>query len=401
MCKVESPHLGNMAKSHSPASQCGEFSPFFEKTLYTFEPTTALIHRYKLQSHARELLPEERVSTCHRHVVPGRNVDLLRSAEREHGFFAGLKVCASVWICPVCAAKITERRRVELSSAVAAWRERGDISLTTLTLQHNSADRLRDMLNALKHAYKLFRGGKAWQQLLEQWGIVGSIRALEVTHGANGWHPHFHILNFHNRPLGRSWLALAGTFKGRWAHTISQAGRYASYEHGCDVRMSNEAIADYVAKFGREPMWTAAHEMTKSPTKGGYQGGRTPRQLLEDYARGDKEAGLLWRVYAIEIHGQRQLVWSRGLRKLLGLEPELSDEEIAEEQSDVAVILATLTPYQWKVVLGNDARGELAQVLTTGDAGAVLEFLEGLGVEFEGWQIPGYNGWDMRGNYGQ
>jgi hypothetical protein len=24
-----------------------------------------------------------------------------------------------------------------------------------------------------------------------------------------------------------------------------------------------------------------------------------------------------------------------------------------------------------------------------------------LGVEFEGWQIPGYNGWDMRGNYGQ
>ncbi|MBM7457299.1 plasmid rolling circle replication initiator protein Rep, partial [Oceanisphaera litoralis] len=36
--------------------------------------------------------------------------------------------------------------------------------------------------------------------------IHGYIRALEVTHGENGFHPHFHIIMFTSKDLGSSVL---------------------------------------------------------------------------------------------------------------------------------------------------------------------------------------------------
>lgn len=36
----------------------------------------------------------------------------------------------------------------------------------------------------------------------KRWGIVGNIRAIEITDGlAHGWHPHVHVLCFHDEPL--------------------------------------------------------------------------------------------------------------------------------------------------------------------------------------------------------
>ena len=35
-----------------------------------------------------------------------------------------------------------------------------------------------------------------------RWGILGNIRAIEITDGdAHGWHPHLHVLCFHDTPL--------------------------------------------------------------------------------------------------------------------------------------------------------------------------------------------------------
>jgi hypothetical protein len=147
-----------------------------------------------------------------------------------------------------------------------------------------------------------------------------------------------------------------------------------------------------VAKFGREPTWTESHELTKAPAKKGRAGGRTPTQLLADYAAGDKEAGLLWRVYALLFAGKKQLVWSRGLRDLLGLNEEKSDEEVATEQSEIALLLAHLENEQWRAVIGNDARGELQAVADSGDVHQVVNFLADLGIELAPWQTPMLDG---------
>jgi hypothetical protein len=87
----------------------------------------------------------------------------------------------------------------------------------------------------------------------------------------------------------------------------------------------------------------------------------------------------LWLQYAVNFKGERQLRWSSGLRARLGLEKEKSDEEIAIEQEEVAIILSSLSTGAWRIVLANDARGELLEVASRGDPAQVEAFLVQLG----------------------
>ena len=342
----------------------------------------AFVERFRLQSYARELLKAERVSFCLRRPIPKRDVDVMYAPASRSAHFSGLQVCASVWLCPVCAAKISERRRIELSAGVTSWRAVGphSVVLVTLTLQHSRGQNLSSVLKTVKRAYHLLRRGRWWMQFSEAAGVVGSVRALEVTHGSNGWHPHLHILFFLSEPPSP---VLPDVLKHRWMQCVASDGGFASYNHGCDVKVADDEIAEYIAKWGHEPtkpIWTASHEVAKAVVKKGRVGGRTAFQLLADFADGDEDASTYFLHYASVFKGERQLYWSQGLRELLGLAEEKSDQDLAEEQSEVAIILATLTWEQWRVVLGNDARADLLLVASSGDASAVRSWLAGLGV---------------------
>lgn len=325
----------------------------------------------------------ERVSTCYRAVVPGRGgVDVLHDPGHSAAHYAGLQTCGSVWLCPVCAAKISERRRVELAEACAAWRELGEgrqLALVTLTLQHHAGENLADVLKTLQKARRHLVSGREASDFNLVWGIEGQVRSLEITHGDNGWHPHMHVLLFINGETNPT--QLQEVFKQRWQSAVESEGGYASLQYGCDVRFTDEQISDYIAKYGKEPKWTAAHEVTKAISKTGIREGRTPMKLLFDYNNGDKRAGRLWIQYACNFKGQRQLFWSHGLRKKLGLAKEKTDEEVAAEQEETAVILTSLTVGAWRVVLRKEARGELLRIAATGDREAVAAFLQGLGLE--------------------
>jgi hypothetical protein len=249
--------------------------------------------------------------------------------------------------------------------------------LVTFTLAHDASDNLNVVFTALKRARKLLVSGRASIAFRDQWGIVGSVRALELTHGVNGWHPHLHVLYFFNQEVPI--LPFEAAIKSRWSECVQSAGRYASWDHGCDVRFSDSDISAYIAKWGTEPSWTTAHEMTKAVTKTGRRKGRTPAQLLADYLAGDKDAGRLWLQYAVNFKGERQLYWSKGLRDLLGLDWEKTDEEIADEQPEIAIVLASLTMGAWRVVLAKDARGELLAKAASGDPAEVEAFIHSLG----------------------
>jgi len=310
-------------------------------------------------------------------------VDILYAPLKHAAHLAGVQSCKSVWLCPVCAAKISERRREDLALGLSNWLtfavgERRRVLLVTFTLSHDAGDNLSVVFGALKKARRLLVSGRSSAAFREQWGITGTIRALELTHGKNGWHPHLHVLMFFNCEVPI--LPFEAAIKARWSECVQSAGRFASWEHGCDVRFSDSDISAYIAKWGTDPTWTTAHEMTKSVTKRGRQKGRTPTQLLSDYLEGDDDAGRLWLQYGVNLKGERQLVWSKGLRQVLGLEAEKTDEEIADEQPEIAVILASLTMGAWRVVVANDARGELLEVAATGDPAQVEAFIMSLGV---------------------
>lgn len=340
-----------------------------------------------LQSGARELLgdlgsfneagywvPEHRVAWCLRRPIPGEVVVRhLYAPKEQKSHLGGLRVCASVWSCPVCSAKISERRRVELSAGTEAWG--GQLVLCTFTLQHTIADELPQLLGDLLTATHKLRTGGFWTRFQVAFGVAGSVRSLENTSGPNGHHPHVHALFFVAGDCDVE--AFGRQLRARWREVVAGVGRYASPKWGLDVRYTQADIAAYVAKAGKLSEWTVAHEMTKHPSKRGRNGHYSMLELLELFVvAGDAEAGRRWREFAECFKGKKQLVWSRGLRARLGLvAAEKSDEELATEESEEAVLLAEYSLYQWRVILANDAVAELLDLGDTGDAAAVRAFV--------------------------
>ena len=339
------------------------------------------LQRFYLQSAARELLPREKVAHCLRDIIPtAATVDLYRNPEFAKVSFGGLVTCASVWACPVCSSKITERKRIDLAGGLRFWRDEagGYLLLVTFTLRHHQGDNLKTVLDALLKAFENVHYGGWWKRFQAKHNIWGKVRALEVTHGDKGWHPHIHCLYFigsGNQPAVNAFeLAL----KERWLNMLKKQGRDASWENGIDVRISDNDISAYVSKYGKEPDWKIEHEMTKSPSKVGKWHNKTAFQLLHEYNEGDVSAGRLFIQYAMLFKGKSQLHWSKGLRSLLHLDKEKTDEELAKEREKGASLWAQLTREQWRVIVGNDARAELVKLGNAGDADAFWSFVNGL-----------------------
>jgi len=346
-------------------------------------PEKALIRRFLLQSIARDLRPGERsLGGCTRWIQGGfRAVQLHHHPEERAGSFGGLQHCGSVWQCPVCATKISERRRVELRQGVDVHLKRGgQVVLVTYTVRHKFGDRLKTSLDGVLTARKGLLSGKRSQSFNERFGVAGRVRALEVTHGRNGWHPHVHELAFVKS--GISTAAYLGELRERWGQEVVKAGLRDVNEHGVDVKFTDLSVTDYVAKFGYERTWDCDHEITKQVVKRGREGSRGPVGLLEEYCEGNEQSGWLWREYAITFKGQRQLTWSKGLRELLGLGVEKTDMEVVQEKLTRSYLMDELEYLtEWKRVLGNDARGELMEVLRRGSVAELKEFLNVLGIE--------------------
>lgn len=320
------------------------------------------IMRFILQSCAREILPDERVSQCLRKLAPLKtHVEIHKSREGRAAYYKNLVVCSRIWHCPVCAARITEERRRELHKATVEWT--GGLALVTYTARHSSRDKLAPLLDALISSFRAFKAGRVFQEIRDHYGWVGSVRALEVTHADNGWHPHIHeAVFFTNNMDSGATGKLEFKIKRHWSDVLARHGLSADHEHGVTLRDGWKDISEYVSKYGDDLVqtgWTLSHEITKQPVKKGKLKGKSPTQLLYDYWEGDMRARFLWKEYAVTFKGKHQLVWSRGLRELLGMGEEKTDEQLAEEIPADTVLLATLTVNQWRGILKAGVVGDI------------------------------------------
>jgi hypothetical protein len=291
-------------------------------------------------------------------------------------------VCANLWACPVCAVKASERRRDELSGGIAAWD--GQIIMVTLTLQHTLSDDSVTLVNDLQEGKRRLCSGRGYQGFKRVHGVAGTVVALECTYSfGNGFHPHQHILFFVSGLVDVD--RFEDELRTMWPSAVAKVGRYASPKWGIHVTAASADVAAYVAKWGKEPKWTAAHEMAKASSKRGRGDSFSMWELLENYTvMGDQEAGDRFREYVQAFKGRSQLRYSKGLRALLGLAvEEKTDQEIVEEVVEDAVVLAQLDLAAWRVVLANDARAELLNIASSGDPAQIRSFLELLGVSLE------------------
>ena len=320
------------------------------------------LQRWEMQASARTILQHKRLRQCYR--VPTSEVLIWKRATTAT-YYGGLRVCGMVWACPVCAAKVAERKRLELIAAMDQHRATGGaVLMLTLTVPHSREDEAFSLTDRLLKAFTAFGGGKrSWKALLP--GVVGSVRALEVTHGlANGWHPHLHVLAFLEGDVDREHYERV--LLDQWAKVTKRHGLADVNEHGLRLDGAEKA-GKYATKWGLEDEMTKAH--LKQARKGGN---RTPWALLADYTQGDKHAGHLFREFFRAFQSRHQLVWSRGLRARFGLGQERTDEQLAAEKVEAAdKVFAGLSPEDWKLIRKNDLQGvvlEVARVSGTREA---------------------------------
>src|SRR5689334_10591492 len=102
--------LGNSTEFASPSHEKPQAENTWSKT----------VTKFWLQSLARELLPRDsRIGVCMHCMSPVASaVDVMKHPESSKAYYSGLMVCGMVWVCSVCAARITEERRQELTRAL-------------------------------------------------------------------------------------------------------------------------------------------------------------------------------------------------------------------------------------------------------------------------------------------
>jgi len=387
---VSAAFLGTDAKYKNAPTKV---DPDAGEILAFIEPKSARLQRFMLQSVTRKLLPKSRTNNCLRVRQGGKQIQVHKSIQYGTASYSGLQTCGSVWTCPVCAAKIAERRRAEIIAAMASHEAAGGcMHMLTLTAPHQRGDDLAELLANQAKALNSFWNDRQVKAVLWEMGTVGQIRALEVTHGRksprnNGWHPHYHVLLFNGlEPHLMRYDALREEqmtewtlrLYAVWARVCVKAGLgEPSLQHGLKLDDGSRA-AHYVSKWGLED------EMTKGHTKKALHG-ETPFDFLRAFLENpeDKQAAALFIEFAQVFKGKRQLHWSRGLKKRYAIGEKNDDELAQEKQDEFSVWLGTITLEQWRDVLavkskGGDARNMPLSIAETSGWPAVLVYLNSI-----------------------
>lgn len=349
-------------------------------------------NRYRLRDGLRGFTGLKRLRACGHTAVDSAGVMVRVSGEGENrrAGFAGLSTCGSVWACPVCAAKVAAERARELTQVLNWGTEEGlRAALVTLTVRHHAGDSLASVWDAVSSGWARVTGGKAWKTAQERYGIKGWARAVEVTHGGNGWHVHVHAVVLGDAFDDESGIALGHSMWRRWAAGVRSVGLESWRDRGgLDVRVSTGgdlgALGAYLAKQGADLEGLAA-EATLGAFKEGRKGSRTPFQIARSVLEtGDAADVALWREWEQVSKGRRQLTWSRGLRVQAGLANERTDEEIAAEEVGTSEDDAVLLPGEtWKAV-----RESAWLVLDIAEERGVEELKTWLGWQELAWLEP-------------
>lgn len=238
----------------------------------------------------------------------------------------------------------------------------------------------------------------------ERFGVVGWVRAVEVTDGAHGWHVHVHavVVRDHTLSLDDGHNAihrLGARMWERWDRGLSARGFDSLRDSGgLDVRVARAAekrLAEYLVKAGdaADCRWGVevkardmAREAVHGAAKKGRAGGRTPFEILDSTRHGEVRDLARWEEWVRVSAGRKQLTWSAGLRDLVGLsEKELTDAEIAEAEVGGEDVLK-LAPDTWRAVRDHKAV-RLLELLERDGLGRVMRWLDRRGLLYE--NIPG------------
>jgi hypothetical protein len=300
----------------------------------------------------------DRVRICGVRRIDGhQNPAILRQRDADGSMvahFAHVMLCGRVWPCPVCGPKIRNQRAADLDAACASWIEAhgvGSVMLLTLTMPHDFGEPIKALIGRIAEAFTALFSARAWKDDKQEFRLAHWVKAHDITHGVNGWHPHLHVVLFAEEPLTPGQLAaLEQRLYARWVRvTTNRGSRPPSRRHGIQLEQARgrEDTARYVCQVvtgdADRPV-PVAMEVTRGDLKtSSHLGHRTPWQVLADFAEtGDCRDLALWHEFEEATTGVQAIRWSNGLRAAVGLGAEETDEEVV--QAVVGVRSSTRLP---------------------------------------------------------
>lgn len=244
---------------------------------------------------------------------------------------AGVARCGSVGLCPVCAPTIRQARAADIDAAAEAWTALGhETYLATFTIPHGVEDDPGDLLAVLGRMWRQMREGQAFRNWRRDAAVEGFIKAVEITYGANGWHPHLHVLFFSKRRR-----MLPARLAELWRTRFELEGWSYVPKVSCDVRkLTRKGIGVYLGKINQG--WGAGAELARADLK---SRSLSPADLLdlafEEFAGldpasvttgevvpWDENPAARWLLRWAELEratkGLRWIEWGKGLRKRAG-----------------------------------------------------------------------------------
>jgi hypothetical protein len=319
-----------------------------------------------------------RVVKCHSvRIQP--TVDIKKHPDHDRAFYSGLAVCGSVWDCPVCSARILEKRREEIALAVNWAYDNGfKVVMVTLTTPHYSYQTCEDLLSRFSKALTYLKTGVTWQKFKTANAWQGSIRGLETLYGANGWHNHTHELWIVSKNLDSK--DLKTKVLDRWYKACDKLGlipegkKKAFMSHSVDV-IDNASASDYLAKHDdkKNLSWGVDKELTKPLSKASKEL-LHPFQLAYLSSCGFSKFGDLFAEYSKAFKGKSSVFWSRGLKEKIGL-LEKDDEELAKQETEKIDLLISFEHFAWSVIKNEKARTLILDIAETLGADGVEDWL--------------------------
>ena len=134
--------------------------------------------------------------------------------------------------------------------------------MVTFTIRHHQGDKLEDLMRGLMLSLARVRRQRAIRAIWTD-KVTASIRSTEVTHGANGWHPHLHIVlrtkgltNTEKKALRHAWRAAVSRELGaQRAPSLANGVAWSRALDATDV--DPKKLAGYLFKLGCEIVGTA------------------------------------------------------------------------------------------------------------------------------------------------
>ena len=256
--------------------------------------------RWELRAKLRRISVNTRTRGCGCRCISeqGAAIEVRRLADGVKARWLRLLRCGHVWTCPCCASEIRAKRRDQVIRAVKAGTER-PWRMITLTIRHHVGAPLKKLLDGLMKSWRKTRQIGTIQRLWKG-HVKASIRAVEITHGANGWHPHLHVLIQSDGWDRDDRDALMAA----WRRTVVSI---LGVEHIPDAEigvkwspaMRSAHDAGYLSKLGLEMSWGEKRARGKRS--------RGPWTIARDAAGGDAQSVMLWKEYEDATKGRRAL----------------------------------------------------------------------------------------------